>query len=64
MKEVRKTIQVNEAVHNEFIDRKEALGMNSSDCLQELLKEDMKKTIIIEKGMTFRNCEKMVKRCE
>ena len=65
MKEGRKTIQVKESVHNEFNERKEALGMNSSDCLQELLTQEMKRTVIVEKGMSFSNIENILeKRCK
>ena len=65
MKEGRKTLQINESVFNEFNSRKDALGVkNASDCLQELLSQEMHKTIIIEKGMSFSNCEKMQNRIE
>ena len=63
MKEGRKTIQIRESTFNEFQERKEALGMhNSSDCLQDLLNQEMRKTVTIEKGMSFSNVAKRLEK--
>ncbi|MCW3996491.1 MAG: hypothetical protein NWE98_10150 [Candidatus Bathyarchaeota archaeon] len=63
MKEARKTIQIRESTFKEFNERKEAGNYgNASELLQELLNEEMRKTIVIEKGTSFHNIEKRLEK--
>lgn len=59
---IRKSILVEEAVFNDFSQKRDILGLNSTELLQTLLQEEIERTttLKVEKGTDFDNLVKQM----
>ncbi|MFB3888292.1 MAG: hypothetical protein ACE14S_02300 [Candidatus Bathyarchaeia archaeon] len=61
-KDTRANIKVSESTAQEFRERAEVSGLTHEQLLQELLNQEMKRTVTVERGMSFSNVAKRLEK--